>query len=46
MGLTANELTWETGFEGSNPSLSAIISLESLLVVGFFFDFELGRVAE
>ncbi len=23
MGLTANELTWETGSEGSNPSLSA-----------------------
>ena len=26
MGLTANELTWETGSEGSNPSLSAIWS--------------------
>ena len=23
IGLTANELTWETGSEGSNPSLSA-----------------------
>ena len=25
MGLTANELTWETGSEGSNPSLSASV---------------------
>jgi len=24
IGLTANELTWETGSEGSNPSLSAV----------------------
>ncbi len=24
IGLTANELTWETGSEGSNPSLSAL----------------------
>lgn len=23
IGLTANELTWETGSEGSNPSFSA-----------------------
>jgi hypothetical protein len=41
IGLTANELTWETGSEGSNPSLSANIApaaqppLEALaLVVG------------
>ena len=27
MGLTANELTWETGSEGSNPSLSAELNL-------------------
>ena len=27
MGLTANELTWETGSEGSNPSLSASVTL-------------------
>jgi hypothetical protein len=25
IGLTANELTWETGSEGSNPSLSAVV---------------------
>ncbi len=47
MGLTANELTWETGFEGSNPSLSAtffiararLISASSLIM-------DFGRVAE
>ena len=27
IGLTANELTWETGSEGSNPSLSAVQAL-------------------
>src|SRR5579875_4167488 len=27
IGLTANELTWETGSEGSNPSLSAAAGL-------------------
>jgi hypothetical protein len=26
IGLTANELTWVTGSEGSNPSLSARVS--------------------
>ena len=26
IGLTANELTWETGSEGSNPSLSALLA--------------------
>ena len=30
IGLTANELTWETGSEGSNPSLSAQNSLRSV----------------
>ena len=30
IGLTANELTWETGSEGSNPSLSARKSSRSL----------------
>ena len=33
MGLTANELTRETGSEGSNPSLSATaISRESAIL--------------
>ena len=27
IGLTANELTWETGSEGSNPSLSADVKV-------------------
>ena len=36
IGLTANELTWETGSEGSNPSLSALRCLEtSETSVGF-----------
>ena len=30
IGLTANELTWETGSEGSNPSSSAQKSSRSL----------------
>jgi hypothetical protein len=29
IGLTANELTWETGSEGSNPSLSAQCACET-----------------
>ena len=29
IGLTANELTWETGSEGSNPSLSARVTVMS-----------------
>ena len=30
IGLTANELTWETGSEGSNPSLSARLVARNL----------------
>jgi hypothetical protein len=35
IGLTANELTWETGSEGSNPSLSAArrFSKRALVVI-------------
>ena len=37
IGLTANELTWETGSEGSNPSLSARLQLrKSPKNQGFF----------
>ncbi len=34
IGLTANELTWETGSEGSNPSLSAHLIREGVGEMG------------
>jgi hypothetical protein len=33
MQLTANELTWETGSLGSNPSLSVLISIRTFALL-------------